>query len=339
MKWSPRYKLILQTVITLLVLVFVAIAFWNPLQQLWEHPVDWQEGYLVCAGLAYLVGISFSMSFWWLSMLSLGQQPVPMRVPWAYFLGHLAKYVPGKALVVLLRTVLVKGPRCKLEVAATTVVYETVVFMAVGALFAAGVVLIQGPLGERLNYLHVALLLAGAVPLMIPPVFNAIMHRLTFPLRKLPDGTHAPFPRLGIKILGLGVLLQSCCSVLMGVSLALVVIAVRSDINPWPMLPELVAKLAAATVLGFVIPTPAGLGTREWAIMVLLQNQIGADYAALVALLLRITWLISECAMVVFLLPFRNVGEKSVSADAATSLQIPPLTPPPLPPGEEESKT
>ncbi|MBL8820792.1 MAG: hypothetical protein JNL58_32525 [Planctomyces sp.] len=73
--------------------------------------------------------------------------------------------------------------------------------------------------------------------------------------------------------------------------------------------------------------------------MVLLQNQIGADYAALVALLLRITWLISECAMVVFLLPFRNVGEKSVSADAATSLQIPPLTPPPLPPGEEESKT
>lgn len=329
MRSKVRWKLLFQIAVTLLVLVFVAIAFWNPLQQLWGHPVDWQEGYLVCAGLAYLVGISFSLSFWWLSMLSLGQQPTPMRVPWAYFLGHLAKYVPGKALVVLLRTVLIKGPQCRIEVAATTVVYETVVFMAVGALLAAGVVLIQGPLGERLNYVHVALLLAGAVPLMIPPIFNAIMHRLTYPLRKLPDGTHAPFPRLGMKILGLGVLLQTCCSIMMGVSLALVVLAVRSDINPWPMLPELVAKLAAATVLGFVVPTPAGLGTREWAIMVLLQNQIGADYAALVALLLRLTWLVTECAVVICLWPFRNVGAKSVSDDKAMSLHIRPLTPDP----------
>lgn len=306
MSLTPRWKLLLQLAVTLLVVVFVAIAFWKPLQELWEHDVDWREEYLVAAGVAYLIGLSFSLGFWWLSLRSLEQQPAPLQVAWAYFIGHLAKYVPGKALVVLLRTVLIKGPFCRLEVAATTVIYETVVFMAVGALLATGVVLIRGPMGEHLNYVHIAMLLAGAVPLMIPPLFNAIMQRLTFPLRKLPDGTHAPFPRLGMKILGLGVLLQTCCSIMIGVSLGLVILAVRPDVNPWPMLPELVAKMAAATVLGFVIPTPAGLGTREWAIMVLLKDQVGSDYAVLIALLMRLTMLLTECAAVVLLLPLRR---------------------------------
>lgn len=312
MRLPPRWKIVLQTAITILVIVFVVIAFRKPLIELAEHEVDFQEGYLVCAGLAYLGGLSCSCLFWWLSLRSLEQRPDPIKLLWAYFLGHLAKYVPGKALVVLLRTVLVRGPHCRIEVAATTVVYETVVFMAVGAILAAMVVLIGGPLGEHLNYYHVAMLLAGAVPLMIPPLFNAIMHRLTAPLRKLPDGKHAPFPRLGMKVLTLGVVLQTCCSFMLGVSLAFVILAVRSDVHVWPMLFELVAKLAAATVLGFVIPTPAGLGTREWAIMVLLKDQIGLDYAALVALLFRLTWLVTECLVVLVLFPIQWWHRKKV---------------------------
>jgi glycosyltransferase 2 family protein len=313
MRLTPRWKLLLQLFTTVLVIVFVAIAFWKPLQQLMQHDLDINEGYLFYAGLAYVIGILFSATFWWLSLRSLDQKPEPLKLIWAFFLGHLAKYVPGKALVVLLRTVLVRGPHCRLEVAATTVVYETVVFMAVGALLAALVVLIGGPLGDHLNYYHVAMLLAGAVPLMIPPLFNAIMQRLTAPLRKLPDGKHAPFPRLGFKILTLGVILQTCCSIMLGVSLAFVILSVRGDIvnEVWSMLPALVAKLAAATVLGFVIPTPAGLGTREWAIMVLLQDQIGLDYAALVALVIRLTWLVTECLVVSLLFAIRMATPKT----------------------------
>jgi len=232
MTLSRRWKLILQIAVTLLVIVFVTIAFWKPLQQLAQHDLQLHYGALAAAGIAYLAGLGCSVTFWWLSLLSLGQRPVPMRVPWAYFVGHLAKYVPGKALVVLLRTVLVKGPHCRLEVAATTVVYETIVFMGVGAILAALVVLVYGPLSEHLNYVHIALLLAGAVPLIYPPLFNAIMRRLTSPLRKLPDGTHAPFPHLGMHILSLGVLLQALCNVMVGVSLAFVVLAVRPDVNP-----------------------------------------------------------------------------------------------------------
>ena len=57
--------------------------------------------------------------------------------------------------------------------------------------------------------------------------------------------------KLPLSILTLGIFLQAACNVLVGTSLAFVVLSVRPDVNPWPMLPELVAKLAAATVLGF----------------------------------------------------------------------------------------
>ena len=107
MTLSRRSNLILQIAVTLLVIAFVTYAFWKPLQQISQHQVEWNYGYLACAGCAYLLGLSCSVTFWWLSLLSLGQHPVPIRVLWAYFVGHVAKYVPGKALVVLLRTVLV----------------------------------------------------------------------------------------------------------------------------------------------------------------------------------------------------------------------------------------
>ncbi|HMO37695.1 MAG TPA: hypothetical protein PKA06_16765, partial [Gemmatales bacterium] len=89
-----------------------------------------------------------------------------------------------------------------------------------------------------------------------------------------------------------------------------------SDVDVWGMLPALVAKLAAATVLGFVIPTPAGLGTREWAIMVLLQDQIGLDFAALVALVIRLTWLVTECVIVSILFPCRWAFDSTEKAMA-----------------------
>lgn len=297
------FKWYLQVLVTVLVIGFVTFAFWKPLSQLGEHDIAWDFSWLFLAGVAYFVGILFSLTFWWISLRSLGQRPEPIKVIWAYFLGHLAKYVPGKALVVLLRTVLVKGPQCRMEVAAVTVVYETIIYMAVGAVLAASVVLLQGPFGVHLNYWHIAFLVAGLVPLVIPPVFNAIMRRLTAPLRKLPDGTHAPFPALGVKLLTQGVLLQSTCCVFVAISLACVIKSVRPEYDPWPVLPSLVAKLAAATVLGFVIPTPAGIGTREWALLQMLKDDIGEDYAALVPILTRLVWLITECVVVCLLFP------------------------------------
>jgi uncharacterized membrane protein YbhN (UPF0104 family) len=287
----PRLKTLVSVVVTALVVTFVVIAFWRPLTQLSQFDFRVDYSWLVLAGIIYVLGVSCSLTFWYLSLRGLGQRPPPLTVSWAYFLGHLAKYVPGKALVVLVRTVLLRGPRCRTDVAAVTVVYETFLYMAVGAALAGVVVLVYGPLADHLQYRHVIILLAALVPLVIPWVFNRVMSRLTAPFRKQPDGTELPLPKFGVRLMALGILLQVCCCVFVALSLGAVIRAVRPDFDLWPALPGLTAKLAAAIAVGFVIPTPAGLGTREYALKLMLEDDLGEAVAVLVPLLTRLTWL------------------------------------------------
>ncbi len=61
----------------------------------------------------------------------------------AYYIGHLGKYVPGKAMVVILRTVMVRGHRVDAAVAAVSVFFETLTMMAVGAFMAAGILAVR----------------------------------------------------------------------------------------------------------------------------------------------------------------------------------------------------
>src|SRR5262245_38975320 len=63
-------------------------------------------GWLIASAVLYLVGLGFSMYFWFRLLRALGQQP---SLPWmmrAYYVGHLGKYVPGKAVALFLRTTL-----------------------------------------------------------------------------------------------------------------------------------------------------------------------------------------------------------------------------------------
>ncbi|MEO8165923.1 MAG: hypothetical protein ABI619_11070, partial [Betaproteobacteria bacterium] len=62
---------------------------WNELR--W----DW----LALAMILYLVGTFPSCVFWWQTLRSMGQRPAFGETLRAYYIGHLGKYVPGKALV------------------------------------------------------------------------------------------------------------------------------------------------------------------------------------------------------------------------------------------------
>lgn len=314
------WRTLVSLLVTTLVVTFVALAFWRPLTELRQYDLTWDWPWLVTAGVVYVAGLCCSLAFWWTSLRWLGQHPPGRSVVWAYFLGHLAKYVPGKALVVLLRTVIVRGPRCRTDVAAVTVVYDTFLYMAVGAVLAGVVILVYGPLAVHLQYRHVGILLAALVPLVVPWVFNRVMGRLTAPFRRLPEGGHTPLPKFGLRLLALGVLLQTGCCVFVALSLGAVIRAVRPDYDLWPALPGLTAKLAAATAVGFVIPTPAGLGTREYALKLMLEDELGEVFSVLVPLLTRLTWVVTECVVVAVLWPLggrhRTQPERSEASAA-----------------------
>jgi hypothetical protein len=53
--------------------------------------------WLVASAVAYLVGLFFFLAFWVLLLRTLGQRARPTAAIRAYFVGHLGKYVPGKA--------------------------------------------------------------------------------------------------------------------------------------------------------------------------------------------------------------------------------------------------
>ena len=93
----------LRIVIPAIVLIGVS----HTIQSAWDKlsEQDWQlrPAWLIVSGALYLAGLGAMAAFWHYTLTALGQS-----VPWlttlrAYYLGHLGKYVPGKALVVVIR--------------------------------------------------------------------------------------------------------------------------------------------------------------------------------------------------------------------------------------------
>src|SRR5262249_52896602 len=136
----------------------------------------------------------------------------------AYYIGHMGKYLPGKAWALFLRAALVRGPGVSPLLATATAFYEVLVTMSAGALLAAVFFALLLPPGEasigsghvrdRLpailgRIIHggedtadlaalidrpVALVLAVGLllPLLLPilpPLFNRLVHHLSLPFR------------------------------------------------------------------------------------------------------------------------------------------------------------
>src|SRR5262249_41926235 len=106
-----------------------------------DHPELWRRpskpGWLLLCGALYLLGLGFSALYWYRLMRSLGQRlsfPTALR---AYYIGHMGKYVPGKAWALFLRADLVRGPNVGAGLAGMTAFYEVLATMTSGALLAA----------------------------------------------------------------------------------------------------------------------------------------------------------------------------------------------------------
>src|SRR4051812_27148529 len=96
----PAFKILL----TLAILGLIAWRFARDLSSepdLFRRPLAWH--WLVPASLLYLGGLSLSALYWRRLMLHFGQ-PAPLATTFrAYFVGQLGKYVPGKALALVMR--------------------------------------------------------------------------------------------------------------------------------------------------------------------------------------------------------------------------------------------
>jgi hypothetical protein len=307
-RWWPALK----TALALAILFVIGRRFWLDLHQepeLWRRPLH--PGWLALSGLLYLSGLSFSALCWYRLLGHLGVSPPLGRAFRAYYIGHLGKYLPGKAWALFLRAGLVQGGGVRVGLATLTAFYEVLTTMTAGVLVAAVLFTLVGPdtgVGPSLDTLrHLLrlhrpegpaggagtqttgppldwgtavllslLLLATLGVLLLPPVFNRLAHRLSLPFRETDAG---PLPRIRLAYLAEGLMLTAVGWLLLGASLGAALQGILGGHLAWtgPALVRLVAIMGLSYVAGFVIlVAPSGLGVREFFLTLFLAPELAA---------------------------------------------------------------
>ncbi|MEX0715259.1 MAG: lysylphosphatidylglycerol synthase domain-containing protein [Planctomycetaceae bacterium] len=312
--------LVLKWTLLALVLAFVA---WRA-RDLWSsseeqvRATEFQWQWLLLAALAYAAGWLPSVWFWQLLMHRLGARLRYRDTARAYYCGHLGKYIPGKASVLVIRAALLKDRGFRPSAAALTVAYETLVMMGTGIALGLAAVPLLFPnvdasrfplatrwIGRSLEWMVAhpfvpALVLGGACLAALPLVgrlFTRIATKMT-----PRDALESQGP-VGIDgwVLSAGVIAFAAAWALHGLSLGCTLQAVTpvaADARfPWEDWATWTGAVALATALGFAaLFAPGGIGVRELILMEALaaQAEIAAAPAVVAPVFLRIVWFGTE---------------------------------------------
>ena len=257
------------------ILIFLVVCGWvgSELHKSWDkiQEIQWTPNYLLLAfaGICYIVAYLPAVIYWRYAMKSLGQKPGCYESFRAYYIGHLGKYVPGKAMVLIIRTGLVQSERTKITAAGASVFVETMTMMAVGAFVAALIAVIEFRQTEQGNlpWLLALGIMVGTVLPILPPVFHFVAKKCRIQLTGL-----------SFKTLVVGWMLNIPVWIMLGVSLWLTMqgLGMRSE-SVITELPFFILAISLSVVAGFASMLPAGLGSRE-AVMIFVLTAFFATH-------------------------------------------------------------
>lgn len=279
--------------ITLVVLIAIGVQLERVLRDFREQGsrFEFLVPWFILSMVLYLAGLTCQGVFFQRILLR-GTTPVRLLPSIrAYLIGHLGKYVPGKAMVVVVRVGLIVPFGARASTAAIATFYETLVMMASGSLLALVGFLLSTPwngLGLLASLGFLGLFLA----IVIPPVFPRLTKWFSSPFPAV--GTDA-IPRIDGRLLLEGMVLGLVGWVLLGLSQIAVMATLglgETSVKSWPLT---LAGVSLATVTGFAVAVlPGGLGIREWVLLTTITPTHGRDVAVVSALLLRLSWLLAE---------------------------------------------
>lgn len=262
---------------------------------------------------------------WWVVLRSFHTDPPFLPTQAAYAVGSLGKYVPGKAMVPIMRSASMRKWGVPVSVSILGVIVETLLSLsAAGTLGAITLCASRPP--RWLFQVSIAAALLSIVP-TIPPIFNWMLRQVAKRKRlvKVEDvGTE----NVGIENINSGKshaigwslvcrcwFLAAVGWILMGTSLFAAVATVSPQVlrNAYPeflagvysgdiaMSLQLwilcIATASLAFVIGFLSMLPGGAGVRELIVTLLLAPIVGYAPALAAAVLYRLTNLTSELAM------------------------------------------
>ncbi|MFI4875863.1 MAG: YbhN family protein [Blastopirellula sp. JB062] len=284
--------------------------------------------WLVVAGAIYALASLPMAAYWYCVLHALGQRPSFGRAFRAFFVGHLGKYVPGKAMVVVLRTSLVQNEKVEKTVAAVSVFIETLTMVAVGAAYSGVILAILFREQTLLLLMAIGLGLCAGLP-TLPPIFRQVVALLR--VTRLNPRLEEHLQGLNYRLMLTGWGAYFVAWTLMGLSYLAAMQSIPGGAaalaNPWEALPLLIAAVGLAMVAGFVSLLPGGFGIRELILMQLTAPVFGRPIAVVAAVLLRVCWMVTEIviSIILYVLPMAWGRGRTSHADADDSAPSPPI--------------
>ena len=285
----------IKLLIVVLVVWFIRRTIVDAWRELESHPLQVDYGWLAAAGGFYLLGTFFCGVFWHRILRAMGQEVGFWKALRAFYVGHLGKYVPGKAMVVVLRAGMIRGSGVDAPLAVVSVFLETLTMMAVGALMAAGIVAFWFRGQPLLFWASLGMMAVAGFP-TLPPVFRALVRIVN--LGRLSPAQLGKLNGLGYGTVVLGWILNVIGWAILGLSYWAVLRALGvDDQNPLDRLHLYTAAVSLATVVGFISMVPSGAVVREAALTQatkLMMPGVGDSIALVAAVVLRLVWLAAE---------------------------------------------
>ena len=293
-------------------------------KQLWEQgtagDVELHAGWLALAGMLYALG--WLPSAWYFKALlsRMGDEIAWRPLLRAYYCGHLGKYVPGKALVPIIRGQMIANAGGRFRAGALAVVYDSIVFMGVG--LEVTVALLPFLLPKELSKAPALLRVPAEHPFgrwmldhpMILPAVVLIIVLASLPLvgrvfafaatKLAPHESDRSMSRgIDASLIGQGFIVFSIAWVIHGTSLWAVLRGVGADVSIAD-LPTWTACIALPMTAGFIaLFAPGGVGVREGVLIEVLKAQPAIDprQAVAAAFALRLVGLLTEVVVAIVL--------------------------------------
>ena len=223
-------------VLALAVLAAIGHKFYDDLRHLDLATLELRPGWLALSGGLYLLGLLPSAWYWYHLMHVFGDRPHPLAALRAHFMGQLGKYVPGKAVALILRGSFVRGPDVRFGVAIIGSFYEVLATIRGGRRGGCGRCIFAFDPPDDIPGLawHPALtglLLLGlcGVPLL-PGVFNFIVGRMS---RRFDKVEAFRLPPLRARTLVVGLVATAAGWLLLGLSVLAILHAVMPAPPSW----------------------------------------------------------------------------------------------------------
>lgn len=293
----------LRAVVLVVVCISVSGSVRTALGQLADYRWDMDPWWLAASAAIYLAALTPMAWFLRRTLVAMGERPGRLATLRAYLLGHLGKYVPGKAMVIILRVGALRPHVGSLGAAVVASLLETLTMMSVGACVAAVLALAVLHLDARLAALAAVMAVAAGLP-TLPPVARWLT-RLALRRRRAEQSPPEDLPPAGedqqamlagisLPLLATGWLAAIVCWVGLGLSLWALVRSLGVPLELPADLPLMVATISLAVVAGFLSLLPSGIVVRDAILLQLLASTCGDADALVAAVLLRLVWLVSE---------------------------------------------